>query len=116
MTCASFECSVPLSPECSRCRRDGGRRRPRYGLCALLEDVDLRGCVLTLDALHATRDTARAIVETHGADYVLSVKANCPDSFAQLAAIDWDGDDVRRHADEPAKAHGRRSRVVRSGK
>ena len=38
---------------------------------------------------------------------MLSVKANCPDTFAQLAAIDWDGGGVRRHADEPAKAHGR---------
>ena len=46
---------------------------------ALLEDVDLGGRVLTLDALHTTRDTARSIVEAHGADYVLSVKANCPD-------------------------------------
>ena len=64
----------------------------------LLEDVDLRGCLLTLDALHATRDTARTIVETHGADYVLAVKANCPDSFAQLAAVDWDGDGARRPA------------------
>ena len=38
---------------------------------------------------------------------MLSVKANCPDTFAQLAAIDWDGDNARRHADGPAKAHGR---------
>ena len=86
------------------CRDEGGEAA---ALRALLEDVDLRGCVLTLDALHAARDTARAIVETHGADYVLAVKANCPDTFAQLAAIDWDAGAVRRHADEPVKAHGR---------
>ena len=92
----------PVASLC--CRDEGGETA---ALRALLEDVDLRGCVLTLDALHTTRDTARSIVETHGADYVLAVKANCPDTFAQLAAIDWDGDGVRRHADEPAKAHGR---------
>ena len=86
------------------CRDEGGEAA---ALRALLEDVDLRGCVLTLDALHAARDTARAVVETHGADYVLAVKANCPDTFAQLAAIDWDAGAVRRHADEPVKAHGR---------
>ena len=76
-------------------------------LWALLDDVDLRGCVLTLDALHACRDTVRAIVRTHGADYVLSVKENCPDSFAKLAAIDWEADGLRRHAEQPKKAHGR---------
>ena len=75
---------------------------------ALFEDVDLRGAVVTLDALHACRDTARAIVETHGADYVLSVKEHCPDVFATLSAIDWDGPDVRRHVDAAEKpAHGR---------
>ncbi len=92
-------------PVASRCCRDEGGETA--ALRALLEDVDLHGCVLTLDALHTTRDTARSIVETRGADCVLAVKANCPDTFAQLAAIDWDGDGVRRHADEPAKAHGR---------
>ena len=92
-------------PLASRCCRDAGGETA--ALRALLEDVDVRGCVLTLDALHATGDTARSIVETHGADYALSVKPNCPDSLAQLAAIDWDGPGVRRHADGPAKAHGR---------
>ncbi len=92
----------PLASRC--CRDEGGETA---ALRALLEDVDLTGCVLTLDALHATRDTARAIVEAHGADYVLAIKANCPDSFAQLAAIDWDTAAVRRHADDPVKAHGR---------
>ena len=30
---------------------------------ALLEDVDVRGCLITLDALHTTYETERAIVE-----------------------------------------------------
>ena len=92
----------PLASRC--CREEGGEAA---ALRALLEDVDLHGCVLTLDALHARRDTARAIVEAHGADYLLAVKANCPRSLAQLAAVDWDGPGVRGHADGPAKAHGR---------
>ncbi len=92
----------PLASRC--CRDEGGELA---ALRALLEDVDIQGRLLTLDALHATRDTARAIVEAHGADYMLSVKANCPDTFAQLAAIDWDGPAARRHADRPVKAHGR---------
>ena len=36
--------------------------------------------MITLDALHTTRDTERAIVETHGADYLFTVKGNCPDT------------------------------------
>ena len=92
----------PLASRC--CRDEGGEIA---ALRALLEDVDLRGCVGTLEPLHSTRDTARAIVETHGADYVLSIKTNCPDTFAQLAAIDWDAAAVRHHADPPAKGHGR---------
>ncbi len=92
-------------PVASRCCRDEGGEIA--ALRALLEDVDIRGRLLTLDALHTTRDTARAIVETHGADYMLSVKGNCPDTFAQLAAIGWDGEGVRHHADGPVKAHGR---------
>ena len=92
----------PLASRC--CRDEGGEAA---ALRALLDDVDLRGRVLTLDALRACRDTARAIVRTHGADYVLSIKENCPDSFAKLAAIDWDAGGLRRHAEEPKKAHGR---------
>ena len=33
--------------------------------------------MITLDALHTTRDTERAIVV--GADYLFTVKGNCPD-------------------------------------
>ena len=35
---------------------------------ALLEVVPISGALLTLDALHTTRDTAASIVEQHGAD------------------------------------------------
>ena len=92
-------------PLASRRRRDEGGEIA--ALRALLEDVDVRGRVLTVDALHSTRDTERAIIETHGADYALSVKPNCPDTFAQLAAIDWNAPAARHHTDGPAKAHGR---------
>ena len=63
----------PLASRC--CRDEGGELA---AMRALFEDVDLSGRVLTLDALHACRDTARAIVETHGADYVLSIKEKLP--------------------------------------
>ena len=92
----------PLASRC--CRDEGGEIA---ALRALLEDVDLRGAVVTLDALHSNRDTERAILGMHGADYVLAIKPDCPATFAGLDGMDWDGPDVRRHAEEPAKGHGR---------
>ena len=79
-------------------------RRPRCGRCSTTSTC---GCVLTLDALHACADTGRAIVDIHGADHMFDVKANCPETFALLETIDWDAPAVRRHADGPAKGHGR---------
>ena len=92
----------PLASRC--CREKGGEIA---ALRALLEEVDLNGCVITLDALHATAATAQAIVEVHRADYLLAVKANCPDTWAQLKALDWEAPAARHHAEAPVKAHGR---------
>ena len=92
----------PLASRC--CRDEGGETA---AVRALLDDVDMRGCVLTLDALHACADTERAIVDIHGADYMFDVKANCPETFALLETVDRDAPAVRRHADGPAKGHGR---------
>lgn len=44
----------------------------------LLSRLDTAGMVLTLDALHTTRKTARLITDTLHAHYVLIVKANQP--------------------------------------
>src|SRR5580698_2018768 len=47
------------------------------GALQLLELLQLKGCVVTADALHCHRGMAEAIV-TRGGDYVLAVKANQP--------------------------------------
>ena len=47
----------------------------------------MRGCLITLDALHTTHDTERAIVDVHGADYLFTVKDNCPETCATLNNI-----------------------------
>ena len=75
----------------------------------LTRDLDLRGRVVTLDALHAQHETARALVEDCGADYVVAaVKGNQPTMLDDLRAIDWRG---ARHADGAwEKAHGRLER------
>jgi hypothetical protein len=42
----------------------------------LLQRVEVAGCLIGIDALHTQTDTARAIVQEAGADYLLTVKAN----------------------------------------
>ena len=44
-------------------------------LPALLELVDVSGAVVSLDAMHCQKDTAKAIRKA-GADYLLAVKKN----------------------------------------
>ena len=92
----------PLASRC--CRDEGGEIAATR---ALLEDVNVRGCVITLDALHTTRDTERVIVDIHRAEYLLTVKGNCPDTSEALATLDWNAPEVRHHGAGPEKGHGR---------
>ena len=73
---------------------------------ALLEVVPISGKVITLDALHTTRDTTVSIVEQHDADYLLTVKGNCSETFEALATMPWD-DATRRFCEDLQKGHGR---------
>ncbi|WP_261565671.1 ISAs1 family transposase [Frankia gtarii] len=54
----------------------------------LLADLNLTGVTVTADALHTQRQTASWLV-SHHAHYVLTVKANQPTLYAQLAALPW---------------------------
>ena len=92
----------PLASRC--CRDEGGELAATK---ALLDDVDVRGCLVTLDALHTTYETERAIVDIHGAEYLLTVKGNCPETFAMLSTLDWEASHVRHHHTLPEKGHGR---------
>jgi len=53
----------------------------------LLAPLDLSGAVVTADALHTQRDTARYLVEDKGADYLFTVKDNQPTLHADLARL-----------------------------
>jgi predicted transposase YbfD/YdcC len=61
------------------------------GALQLIELLQLKGCVVTADALHCHRGMAKAIVE-RGGDYVLAVKNNQPgllrDAKAAIAAAE----------------------------
>ena len=76
----------------------------------LLEMLAIEGAVVTIDAMHCQKKTARA-VRARGADYVLQVKANQPelhdrlqDLFTEYGDDDWRG--VRRHT-TVEEGHGR---------
>ena len=73
----------------------------------LLERTGIRDKVITLDALHTVRNTARLITERLGADYVMTVKENAPETFAILAGIDWTRHGSGWYVEKPVKAHGR---------
>jgi len=55
----------------------------------LLGPLDLRGTVITADALHTQAEPARYLVEEKGADYVFTVKDNWPFLRRLLASQDW---------------------------
>jgi predicted transposase YbfD/YdcC len=56
----------------------------------LLDDLDIAGALVTADALHVQRETARYLVEDKNADYLFTaVKDNQPSLFAALDALDW---------------------------
>jgi predicted transposase YbfD/YdcC len=79
---------------------------------ALLDLLDLRGAVVTLDALHTQTATAQAIREG-GADYVLALKDNQPTTlavvetfFSEAQREDWRGLSHQTLTTEDA-GHGR---------
>ncbi len=53
----------------------------------LLQDLDLRGTLVTADALHTQKATASHVVEVKHADYLLVVKGNQPKLFDKLARL-----------------------------
>jgi hypothetical protein len=53
----------------------------------LLAPLDLSGRVVTADALHTQRETARFLVEDKHAHYLFTVKENQPTLYADLKAL-----------------------------
>jgi predicted transposase YbfD/YdcC len=72
----------------------------------LLDDVDITGALVTADAMHVQKETARYLVEDKEADYLFTaVKDNQPGVFAALDALDWENTPVRHTAHH--RGHGR---------
>ena len=75
-------------------------------VAALLEEVSIAGSVITIDALHTTRDTAASIVEQHGANYLMTVKQNCSETYQALATMPWE-EATGHFSEKPERGHGR---------
>lgn len=72
----------------------------------LLDDVDITGALVTADALHVQKETARYLVEDKGADYLFTaVKENQPSLFAALDALDWENTPITHVMHD--RGHGR---------
>lgn len=78
----------------------------------LLTTLDLRGCVLTPDALHTLKSTARLITGELGAHYVLILKGNQPLALKAAAALLAGTDEqfAETSATDNDRGHGRRER------
>lgn len=81
----------------------------------LLELMDLAGAVVTLDAMHCQKGTAKAIIAAE-ADYVLTVKGNqgnlarrLLDLFIEYGEANYEVQGLRHHA-TVEKSHGRQER------
>ena len=115
-------CAEPTVREKAHYDRVPGhaRRQSRYteeggeiaAVLALLEEVDVHGSVITLDALHTTRNTALAIRRRHGAHYLFTVKGNAPETFQTLETIDWDRDASSHFSTRRLMAASRSAQVL----
>jgi len=76
---------------------------------ALLRGLDIAGAVVTVDAMHTQKTTARCVREQCHAEYVMVVKANQPGLLARVGDQPWDQVPVV-WSDPPERGHGREER------
>ncbi|HEY6798020.1 MAG TPA: ISAs1 family transposase, partial [Kineosporiaceae bacterium] len=76
-------------------------------LSGLSGRVNLRGAILTVDALHTVRETARW-QHGQGVEFVMTVKENIPTPFAALDALPWDAVPIGHASTD--RGHGRITR------
>ncbi len=74
---------------------------------ATLETAPVAGRLRTLDALPTPRETARRIVETRGADGMMTVKGHASKTFETFESIHWETTSTGRYRETPTLEHGR---------
>ncbi|MDN5760483.1 MAG: ISAs1 family transposase [Tomitella sp.] len=77
-------------------------------LADLLDQIDITGAVLTLDALHTQRETITDII-ARGGHVVMTVKKNQPTLYAQCGDLPWKDIDGHSYTE-----HGRGRRTTRT--
>ena len=86
----------------------------------LLADTDLAGALLTVDALHTQRETARMIAEDHQGFYLMTAKANQPKLRSAIAtrfgAPNSDFQAEGRYHSAENRGHGHVERAHRHGR
>ena len=98
-------------------REVGAKTNEIPELLPMLEGLSLNGTVITADALHGQRETARKIREDLGAHYLLLIKANQPSLLEAIRARLAGTDDQFADATwtDQGKGHGRREkRTIRT--
>jgi predicted transposase YbfD/YdcC len=98
-------------------REVGAKTNEIPELAPCTEGLDLADMVITLDALHTQRETARLIREDHGAHYLMIVKANQPTLLERVtdALQGTDAGFAGASWAEEGKGHGRREkRAIRT--
>jgi len=63
-----------------------GKGQELLGIRQLLQQLELKGCLVTIDALGCQKDIAQKIVE-EGGDYCLAVKDNQPTLYRKVSAL-----------------------------
>ena len=98
-------------------REVGAKTNEIPELVPMLEGLDLDGMVITADALHGQRETARKIREDLGAHYLLIIKANQPSLLGAITATltGTDAEFADATWTDQGKGHGRREkRTIRT--
>jgi predicted transposase YbfD/YdcC len=90
-------------------QRKAPNRNEAQGALLLLASLDLKGAIVTADALHCRPDTAAAIRARKG-HYVLALKQNRAKLFKAAGAVIDTARKPSRAAEKTTSAHGRRER------
>jgi predicted transposase YbfD/YdcC len=81
-------------------RKVDGKSNEITAVPELLKKLDVAGCIVSMDAMHCQKETARHVVE-QGGDYLLGLKGN-QESLHEAVRLFFD-DAIQRNFEEPGR-------------